>query len=235
MCLSLVDGNPAAAYVVKFQGLDVMVLETLLVLLSAATPYSFSIARVKYDGGGDWYSDPSSLPNVLRAAREWARIDVAPREAVVEVMDPELFSYPYLYMTGHGNISFSIEEAERLREYLQAGGFLHADDNYGMDDSFRREMKKVFPGEEMVEVSFGHDIYRWPFSFPDGLPKIHEHHGGPPQGLGYFSQGRLVVFYSFNTDLGDGWEDPDVHEDPPEKREAALRMGVNILAYAVTH
>jgi hypothetical protein len=210
-------------------------MTTVLVLLLAGTLHSFEVARLKYGGGGDWYSDPSSLPNLLDAAAEWARIDVAPREAVVQIMDPELFSYPYLYMTGHGNVSFTVAEAERLRRYLLAGGFLHADDNYGMDASFRREMRTIFPDREMVEVPFDHDIFRWPFSFPGGLPKIHEHHGGPPQGLGYFHEGRLVVFYSFNTDLGDGWEDPNVHGDPPHKREAALQMGVNILTYALTH
>lgn len=210
-------------------------MTTVLVVLLASSLHSFEVARLKYGGGGDWYSDPSSLPNLLSAAAEWARVDVAPREGVVEILDPELFSYPYLYLTGHGNVSFTAAEAERLRRYLLAGGFLHADDNYGMDASFRREMRKVFPDKDMVEVPFDHDIYRWPFGFPQGLPKIHEHHGGPPQGLGYFHDGRLLVFYSFNTDLGDGWEDPEVHGDPPDKREAALRMGVNIVAYALTH
>lgn len=205
-----------------------------LLLLGTAT-HAFEVARVKYGGGGDWYSDPSSLPNLLAAAAEWARIDVAPRDRVVEIADPELFSYPYLYLTGHGNVSLTVAEAERLRQYLLAGGFLHADDNYGMDESFRREMRKVFPDKDLIEIPFDHDVYHWPFRFPDGLPKVHEHHGGPPQGLGYFHDGRLVVFYSFNTDLGDGWEDPDVHGDPPDKRRAALQMGVNILAYALMH
>jgi hypothetical protein len=207
----------------------------LSVVILGIAPYSFSIARVQYGGGGDWYSDPSSLPNLLRAAHEWAHLDVAPRESVVRLTDPELFSFPYLYMTGHGNASLSPAEVGRLRRYLVAGGFLHADDNYGMDQSFRREMAKVFPDKELEEVPFDHDVYAWPFRFPAGLPKIHEHHGGPPAGLGYFHEGRLVVFYSYNTDLGDGWEDPEVHGDPPEKREAALRMGVNLLCYALTH
>ncbi len=207
----------------------------VMMILLGTGVHSFEVARVKYGGGGDWYCDPSSLPNLLSAAQEWVGIDVAPREQVVELTDPELRSYPYLYLTGHGNINLTREEAEMLRAYLLTGGFLHADDNYGLDESFRREMRKVFPDREMVEVPFDHDVYLWPFRFPDGPPKIHEHHGGPAQGLGYIYEGRLVVFYSFNTDLGDGWEDPDVHGDPEEKREAALRMGVNVLAYALTH
>ena len=207
----------------------------LIVLVLGNAPYSFTVARVQYGGGGDWYCDPSSLPNLLRVAQEWAQIDVAPRESVVRLTDPELFSFPYLYMTGHGNVSLTRDEAVKLRQYLLSGGFLHADDNYGMDASFRREMAKVFPDKELAEVSFDHDVYRWPFPFPEGLPKIHEHHGGPPSGLGYFHEGRLVAFYSYNTDLGDGWEDAEVHGDPPEKREAALRMGVNLLCYALTH
>lgn len=212
-----------------------MVWLLAFVLLTADAPSSFSIARLKYGGGGDWYSDPSSLPNLLAAARERLRVDVAPREGVVEILDPELFTYPFLYMTGHGNVSFSEAEVRRLREYLLAGGFLHADDNYGMDQSFRREMKKVFPDRQLMEVPFEHEVYAWPYVFRAGLPKIHEHHGGPPQGLGYFHENRLVVFYSFNTDLGDGWEDPDVHGDPAEKREASLQMGLNILSYALAH
>jgi hypothetical protein len=195
---------------------------------------TFTIARVIYDGGGDWYSDPSSLPNLLRATRERTGAPVAEREARVRITSKDLYNYPYLYLTGHGNIRFTEEEVRRLREYLTGGGFLHADDNYGMDESFRREMGRVFPDAELVELPFDHPIYHVWYDFPEGLPKIHEHHCGPPQGLGIFSGGRLVVFYSFNTDLGDGWEDPEVHGDPPERREAALRMGINIFLHAMT-
>ena len=152
----------------------------------------------------------------------------------MRLKSPELFRHPYLYLNGHGNIIFDEEEAIRLRKYLSEGGFLHADDNYGMDAGFRREMKKVFPDKEFVEIPFDFPIYHSVFDFPDGLPKVHEHDGGPPKGLGIFVDGRLVVFYSLNTDLGDGWEDPQVHKDPEPIRESALRMGVNIFFYALT-
>jgi hypothetical protein len=195
----------------------------------------FTIARLKYRGGGDWYSDPTSMPNLLsRVARDLG-VDAARDEVKLDIMDESLFGYPFAYMTGHGKVKFSEEEAARLRLYLTSGGFLWADDNYGMDEYFRRELRKVFPDEELVELPFGHDIYHTVYDFPDGLPKIHEHHGGPPHGYGIIYEGRLVVFYSFNTDIGDGLEDPDVHGDPPEKREAAMKMALNIVAYALTH
>ena len=197
--------------------------------------YDFTIARLKYAGGGDWYSDPSSLPNLLTAINERTTIKAAPREATVEITDPKLFSYPYLYMTGHGNVRFTDEEVNILRGYFAAGGFLHADDNYGMDEYFRKEIRKVFLEQELVELPFDHEIYHMAFDFPNGLPKIHEHDGGAPHGYGIFHDGRLVVFYSYNTDIGDGLEDPDVHRDPPEKRQAAMKMAVNIVAYALTH
>ncbi len=195
----------------------------------------FTIARVQYDGGGDWYSDPSSLPNLLRFAGEQASIEVAAAEARVRLSDDELFGYPYLYLTGHGNVSLSSEEVVRLRHYLEAGGFLHADDNYGMDESFRREMAKVFPKKRFVELPLDHGLFHCHFSFSDGLPKIHEHDGQRPQALGLFEGDRLVVLYTYETDLGDGWEDAHVHGDPEEKRVAALQMGVNIVVWALTH
>jgi len=196
----------------------------------------FSIARLKYGGGGDWYSNPSSLPNLLRALKERTGIAVeADREARVEIMAEELFDYPMLYMNGHGTVRFSDAEAARLRRYLEGGGFLWADDNYGMDKSFRKEIAKVFPDSPLVELPFSHEIYHMMYDFPAGLPKIHEHDGGPARGLGIIHEGRLVVFYTFDTDIGDGLEDPDVHGDPPEKREAALRTAINIVLYAMTH
>ncbi|MCK4296188.1 MAG: DUF4159 domain-containing protein [Candidatus Marinimicrobia bacterium] len=193
----------------------------------------FTIARLKYDGGGDWYSDPSSLPNLLKFIKENAPIDAYPEEIRVSIMDNDFFSYPYLYMTGHGNIKFSDEEVLRLRRYLQSGGFLHADDNYGMDKSFRREIKRVFPNNELIELPFNHPIFRIFYDFPEGLPKIHEHDGKPAQGFGIFYKGRLIVFYTYECDLGDGWEDPEVHGDPEEKRQVALKMGTNIILFSL--
>jgi len=195
----------------------------------------FSIARLKYGGGGDWYSNPSSLPNLLKAINERTTIRTTSREEVIEITDPKLFNCPYLYMNGHGNVHFTDEEVKILREYFAAGGFLHADDNYGMDSSFRREIKKVFPDSPLIEMPFNHPIYYSFYDFPNGLPKIHEHDGKPAQGLGIFYQNRLVVFYTYECDLGDGWEDPDVHNDPSEKREDAIKMGINIVVYTLVH
>lgn len=195
----------------------------------------FTIARLHYDGGGDWYSDPSSLPNLLAFIREHTCIATAEEEVQVRLTDEELFSYPYLYMTGHGNISFSPEEVIRLRQYLESGGFLHADDNYGMDESFRRELAKVFPDKQWVELPPSHGLFHCHFDFPDGLPKIHRHDGKRPQALGLFEGERLIVLYTYECDLGDGWEDEQVHGDPPEKRLAALRMGTNIVVWALSH
>lgn len=202
----------------------------------AQADYSFEIARVKYAGGGDWYGDPESLAELLKFVRAETQMDVAPREAVVELTGDKLFAYPYLYLTGHGNVRFSDDEALRLRQYLLGGGFLHIDDNYGLDRHIRRELNKVFPDRELRELPFSHPIFGVHFSFPAGLPKIHEHDGKPPQAFGIFDDsGRLCVLYSYESDLGDGWEPPEVHSDPPEKRTAALRMGTNILTYAMTH
>ena len=193
-----------------------------------------TIGRLQYDGGGDWYANPSSLPNLLRAIRERTGLDVADRERVVKLTGPELWDVPYLYMTGHGNVRWSQEEVRILRRYLEQGGFLHADDNYGMDASFRRELARVFPDHPLVEVPLTHPVYHAVYEFPEGLPKIHEHDGLPAQGFGVFLGGRLVVYYSYQSDLGDGWEDPEVHGDPPELREAAVRMGINLFTYAVS-
>ena len=194
---------------------------------------ALTVARLQYDGGGDWYADPSSLPNLLAAVRERLGIPVTRREATVRLLDPGLRDHPYLYMTGHGNVRFSPDERAALREHLLAGGFLHADDNYGMDESFRREMRAVFPDKELVPIPAEHPIFHTVYDFPDGLPKVHEHDGEPARAFGIFHRGRLLVLYTNESDLGDGWEDPDVHDDPPEVRERALRMGVNIFAYAL--
>jgi hypothetical protein len=194
---------------------------------------TLTIARLRYEGGGDWYANPSSLPNLLAAIRDRTGLAVTGREATVGLLDPRLSDYPYLYMTGHGNVSWSPAERLALRAHLLAGGFLHADDNYGMDASFRREIREVFPDQELVEIPPDHPVFHVFYEFPEGIPKIHEHDGKPPQALGIFYDGRLVVIYTYETDLGDGWEDPDVHQDPPEKREEALRMGVNIFLHAL--
>ena len=193
-----------------------------------------SIGRVHYDGGGDWYANPSSLPNLLRAIRERTRLRTTDRERVVRLADPSLWEVPYLYLTGHGNVAFGPEEVRALRGHVEAGGFLHADDNYGMDRSIRREIAKVFPDRPLVEVPLDHPVYRVVFPFPRGIPKIHEHDGLPAQGFGVFLGGRLVLYYSYQSDLGDGWEDADVHHDPEAAREQAIRMGVNLFVYAVS-
>ncbi|MBN1781777.1 DUF4159 domain-containing protein [bacterium] len=194
------------------------------------------IARVKYRGGGDWYNDPSAIPNLARFIREHTLTDIAEREARISLTDESLFSYPVLFLTGHGQWLLSDFEAERLRTYLLNGGFLYVDDDYGLDADFRKAMKKVFPERELNELPFSHGIYKIPFSFHNGLPKIHEHDDKPPRGFGlYDSRDRLVVFYTFETNISDGWADPQVHEDPTEKREAALRMGTNIILWALMH
>lgn len=192
-----------------------------------------TIGRLHYDGGGDWYANPSSLPNLLTAIRTRTALRAAVTEKVVTLDSDDLWNVPYIYMTGHGNVHFSDADLETLRRYLRAGGFLHADDNYGMDASIRRELNRLFPGHPLEEVPLSHPIYHLIYDFPKGIPKIHEHDGLPAQGFGIFLDGRLAVYYSYQSDLGDGWEDPEVHHDPPEKREAALRMGVNLFAYAV--
>jgi hypothetical protein len=192
------------------------------------------IAKLKYQGGGDWYANKTALPNLITFCNKELGMNLASEEDVAEVGSPNLFDYPYLYMTGHGNVVFSSQEAQNLRSYLMGGGFLHIDDNYGMDKFVRLELKKVFPELELVEVPFTHPIYHQKFEFPNGLPKIHEHDAKPAQGFGLFYEGRLVVFYSYECDLGNGWEDKRIHNDPEEKRQMALKMGANILAYCFT-
>lgn len=197
---------------------------------AAAAP---TIAQLQYDGGGDWYANPSGLPNLLRAIRERTGIPVAERPAQTRLTDPALWSHPFLYMTGHGNVRFSEEEIRLLRRYLLGGGFLHVDDNYGLDESFRREVARVFPDRELREIPADHPVFHVFYALPDGLPKVHRHEGGPPQAFGIFHQGRLVLFYSYESDLGNGWEDAERYDNPPEVREAALRMGVNLFMYAL--
>ncbi len=202
---------------------------------AAQDPSGIPIARVKYGGGGDWYGDEQSLWELLAFARRETLMDLAPREEVVELSSDKLYTYPYLFLTGHGNVRFSDDEARRLRHYLEGGGFLHIDDNYGLDRHIRREMKKVFPEQDFVELPFDHPVYHTHYDFSSGLPKIHEHDGKPPQGFGLIVDGRLAVFYSYESDLGDGWEPAEVHNVPADKRRDALRMGVNLLSYAMMH
>lgn len=194
---------------------------------------SFRIARLKYSGGGDWYNDPSAEVNLLQYVRQNTNIAVEPRYEYVDIASDNIFLYPMLFLTGHGNVSFTDAEARRLRAYLESGGFLYIDDDYGLDPYIRREMKKVFPEQEFVELPFSHPIYHCHFHFPYGPPKIHEHDGKPPQGFGLFCGNRLCVFYTYESNPSDGWADPDVHHDPPERREAALKMGTNIVVYVL--
>jgi hypothetical protein len=192
------------------------------------------LARVKYSGGGDWYNDPSSEVNLLRYVRSVTNIVVDPVYEYVDLGTDNLFLYPLLFMTGHGTVHLTEAEVRNLRAYLLNGGFLYIDDDYGMDASVRQELKRIFPDQELRELPFDHPIYHSHFDFPNGLPKIHEHDAKPPQGFGLFANGRLCVFYTVETNPSDGWADPEVHHDPPEKREAALRIGTNIIVYALT-
>ena len=200
--------------------------------LSVREP-TLTIGRLHYEGGGDWYANPSSIPNLLKAIGTRTSLKVATEEKVVALSSQDLWDVAFLHMTGHDNVRFSDSDLVELRRWLDQGGFLHADDNYGMDESFRREMGRLFPDQPLVEVPLDHPIYHLVYNFPKGIPKVHEHDGKPAQGFGIFIRGRLAVFYSYESDLGDGWEDPEVHRDPPEKHEEALRMGVNLFAYAV--
>lgn len=200
----------------------------------AQSPPTLKIAKLKYNGGGDWYANKTSLPNLIGFCNRNLQLNLSPDEDVVEVGSAELFSYPFVHMTGHGNVSFSDAEAKNLRKYLISGGFLHVDDNYGLDKFIRLEMKKVFPELNFVELPFSHPVYHQKFDFQKGLPKIHEHDGKSPQGFGLVYEGRLVCFYSYECDLGNGWEDQSVHNDPEEKRQQALRMGANLIGFAFT-
>jgi hypothetical protein len=195
----------------------------------------FTIARLKYGGGGDWYYGQTQILNLLKGLNERTNVDAAKKQEVIELTDKKLYSYPFIYMTGHGNVAFTEEEVKALRLYLIRGGFLWANDDYGMDKSFRREMKRIFPDKDLVEVPFDHKIYHSYYDFPNGVPKIHEHDAKPPKGYGIFHEGRIVVFYDYESDIADGLEDPEVHNDPPEKREQALRMAINMVIYTLTN
>lgn len=218
----------------RFSILKLACITVALLLVTIYSHGQLKIAKLKYGGGGDWYANKTALPNLIRFSNKELGTNLKPEEDVVEVGSPDLFLYPYVYMTGHGNVIFSMEEAANLRTYLLGGGFLHIDDNYGLDKFIRIELKKVFPDIELVELPFNHPLYHQKFDFPKGLPKVHEHDGKPPQGFGLMHEGRLVIFYSYECDLGNGWEDARIHNDPEEKRQQALRMGANILSYCFT-
>lgn len=200
-----------------------------------ADPSLFTVARLQYPGGGDWYWGPSALPNLLNFIKENTDIPINDQEVRTKPSDHELFYRPFIYSTGHGNIRFSDAELELMRRYLLGGGFWFLNDSYGMDAAIRRELKRIFPDRELVELPFSHSIYHEPYEFPDGPPKIHRHDGKPPRGYGILDHERVVVYYLVESDIGDGWEDPQVHKDPQEKRLEALRMGTNIAVYALTH
>lgn len=198
-------------------------------------PSAVTVARLKYDGGGNWYWGRSAIPNLHKFMSENTAIEVYDEEVTVTATDPQLYKYPFLFLTGHGNISFSEKETAALRTYLESGGFLFANDSYGLADAIRREFKKVFPENDFVELPFSHPVYHTLFEFPNGLPKIHKHDDKPPQGFGIIVDDRVCVFFAYESDIGDGWEDEEVYNDPPEKRMAALRMGANLVAYALTN
>ena len=206
----------------------------ILLMTNIILGQEFSIARINYGGGGDWYCDPSSIPNLLSYLTKNTSIKAAHDEYRIKLTTKELRGHPYLYMTGHGNIRFTDEEIIQLREYLMGGGFLHTDDNYGLNTSFRREMKRVFPDRDFVELPHDHAVFHSFFDMPNGLPKIHEHDGKPPQLFALYNEDRIMVIYSYESDLGDGWEDEEVHNDASELRVAALQMGVNIIYFALT-
>lgn len=193
------------------------------------------IALLKYNGGGDWYANPTSLPNLIRFCNQTIQTKIKQKPSTVEPGSSELFSYPFVHMTGHGNVVFNDNEVKNLRDYLTSGGFLHIDDNYGMDKYIRKEIKKIFPNNELIEIPSTHKIFQVPFSFPNGLPKIHEHEKQKPQAFGIFIEGRLALVYTFETDLGDGWEDEEVHNNPKEVREKALKMGANLVHHVFTN
>lgn len=206
-------------------------LITCILVLLYSLGFSQEIALVKYSGGGDWYANPTSLPNLVKYCNQTINTKISPKVATVEVGSSEIFSYPFVHMTGHGNVAFSPNDVENLKNYLTSGGFLHIDDNFGMDEYIRKEIKKIFPNNELNEIPSNHEIFQGPNLFPNGLPKIHEHENKRPQAFGIFIENKLVLLYTYECDLGDGWEDKEVHNDPDSVREKALKMGANIINY----
>lgn len=203
----------------------------LIPVMAVAQATTVKIAVLKYDGGGDWYSNPTSLPNLIAFCNDNLKTSIDPQPGIVEPGSVDIFNYAYVDMTGHGNVVFSEADVANLRTYLESGGFLQITDNYGIDQFIRREMKKVFPELDFIELPFSHPIYSQKYRFPEGLPKIHEHDAKPAQGFGLIYKGRLVCFYNYESDLGDGWEDRSVHNDPEDVRQKALQMGANIISF----
>ncbi|MGE5350652.1 MAG: DUF4159 domain-containing protein [Acidobacteriota bacterium] len=212
-----------------------IVLAAVNINIFAQNEPAFQIARVKYNGGGDWYNDPSEEVNLLKYVSEHTNIKVKADYVFVDLNSDDIFSYPFLYLTGHGNIVLSDNEVTRLRTYLENGGFLYVDDDYGLDKAFRREIKRVFPDKDLVELPFSYGLYHCFYDFPAGVPKTHEHDGKPPQGFGIFLNERLAVYYTYESNPSDGWADPEVHNDPPAKRDEALRFGTNLVVWALSH
>ncbi len=212
--------------------LTIILLLICTVVITGSTPGTVQIALLKYKGGGDWYANPTSLTNLIDFCNKNLNTNINPDYATVEAGSNAIFNYPFVHLTGHGNVIFDDQEALNLRNYMLAGGFLHIDDNYGLDEFIRPQMKKVFPELDFIELPFSHPIYNQRYRFPNGLPKIHEHDNNPPQGFGLIKDGRLLCFYTYETDLGDGWEDRQVHNDSEQSRLKALQMGANLIQYA---
>ncbi len=219
---------------IQITGLGLFISFLFVMSVLAQQP-TLKIAKLRYGGGGDWYANKTSLPNLIRFCNQNLKMNLYPEEDIVEVGSGDIFQYPFVHMTGHGNVVFTDAEVQNLRKYLISGGFLHIDDNYGLNKFIRREMKKVFPELEFIELPFSHPIYQQKYKFPNGLPKVHEHDNMPPQGFGLIWQGKLVCFFSYECDLGNGWEDQSVYHDPEELRLKALQMGANLVQYAFTN
>lgn len=214
-----------------------IIISCFFVLAAMASAFQpaqqVQFAVLKYKGGGDYYANPTSVPNLVNFCNKNLKMNINSEVPFVEADSKDIFNYPFIHMTGHGNVVFNAADAENLRTYCMAGGFLHIDDNYGMDKFVRKEIEKIFPGEKLIELPFNHPIYHSKYEFTRGLPKVHEHDNKPPQGYGIIKEGRVVLFYSFECDLGDGWEDPSVHKDSEETRTKALKMGTNLVYYAL--
>ena len=213
----------------------VSIIYALIAIVGLHAQGNIQLALLKYNGGGDWYANPSSLPNLIAYCNEELNMNIDPEPVTVEVGSPDIFNYPFIHMTGHGNVVFSAQEKDNLSMYLKAGGFLHVDDNYGMDQYIRPQLNQLITGSSLVELPFNHEIYKTYFTFANGVPKIHEHDDNLPKAYGLFYDGRLVLLYTYESDLGDGWEDSSVHNDPEEIRQLALKMGANMLKYVFSY